>query len=240
MVVTTKERRSKLVDREPRVPRQNTRIRLRPRTTSLEHVAGETLLARAIAAGAADPAQVAQRLLDAADRRVEPLRSARSTLTRRLQLRSNDFEATLALRIVERALAEARHPDGPWRWQNDLSPRRVRAARRRAARRRHRPALLERNPHATGRRQARMNGHADGILLPGVLPVEKLPELGIVLPAGNYATVAGAVLDRLGRIPETPGDTVRIAGWEIEVVDVEGRAITGVLVRPLATSGVDR
>jgi putative hemolysin len=85
-----------------------------------------------------------------------------------------------------------------------------------------------------------MNVHTDGIHLPGVLPVEKLPELGIELPAGNYATVAGAVLDRLGRIPETPGDTVRIAGWEIEVVDVQGRAISGVLIRPLATSGVDR
>jgi hypothetical protein len=108
MVVTTKERRSKVVDVDTRVPRQNTRIRLRPTTTSPGPVAGETLVARAIAAGAADPAQAAQRLLDAADRGVEPLRSARSTLTRRLQLRSDDFEATLALRIVERALAEAR------------------------------------------------------------------------------------------------------------------------------------
>ena len=155
MVVTTKERRSEVVDVETPVPGQQTRTLSRPTTTSSGSVAGETLVARAIEAGAADPAQAAQWLLDAADCRVEPLLLARSLLTRRLQIRSDDFETTLDLRIVERALTEAPHPDGPWRWQNALSPRRVRAARRRAARRRHRPALLERTSHATGLRQER-------------------------------------------------------------------------------------
>ena len=80
------------------------------------------------------------------------LRRARSLLSRRLHLRSNDFEATLALGIVERALATAPHPDGPWRWQHRLSPRpSIRAARRRAARRRARNRRL-RTIHAAGAR----------------------------------------------------------------------------------------
>jgi hypothetical protein len=77
----------------------------------------------------------------------ECLRRARSVLIRRLRLRSDDFEATLALRIVERALAAAPHPDGPWRWQQQLNPRRTRAVRRRAARRRADP--YRRPPAAT-------------------------------------------------------------------------------------------
>jgi len=67
------------------------------------------------------------------------LSAAASILIERLKLRSDDFEATRALRIVERALARAPYPDGPWRWANDLNSRRVRATkrrRRRAARRR--------------------------------------------------------------------------------------------------------
>lgn len=233
MVVLTKERPSEVTDVETPVPRQRARTLPCPPTTPSGPVVGETLVAWAIEAGAADPAQAAEWLLVAADRRVEPLQAARSQLTRRLQMRSDDLEATMALRIIERALAGARHPDGPWRWQNDLSPRRVRAARRRAARRRRRPALLEWNEEATGPRPRLLEENTGPrIVLPGVVPVEMLRELGIVLPPGNYVTVAGAVLDRLGRIPESPGDTVHIAGWEVEVVEVRGRAITEVLIRP--------
>jgi hypothetical protein len=95
-------------------------------------------VAQAIAAGTTDPRQAAERLLAAADRDRERLELAASTLTQRLTRRSDDFEATLALRIVERALAAAPYPDGPWRWHQRLSPRRIRATRRRAARRRFR------------------------------------------------------------------------------------------------------
>jgi hypothetical protein len=57
-----------------------------------------------------------------------------SLLIDRLKRRSDDFEATLALRAVERDLARLPHPDGPWRWARDINPRRVRAARRRRRR----------------------------------------------------------------------------------------------------------
>jgi hypothetical protein len=98
----------------------------------------EALVAQAIAAGTADPRRAAERLLAAAGEDRARLERATSVLIRRLQLRSDDFEATLALRIVERALAATPYPDGAWRWQQRLSPRRIRATRRRAARRRFR------------------------------------------------------------------------------------------------------
>src|SRR5436853_6890541 len=101
MVALTKGRRSEVIDLQTPVPRRHVRTLPCPTTRSPEPVVGETLAARAIAAGASDPTQAAQWVLDAAGRRVEPLRSARSLLTRRLQIRSDDFEATLALRIVE-------------------------------------------------------------------------------------------------------------------------------------------
>ena len=95
----------------------------------------DALVAQATAAGAADPRRAAERLLAAARGDRERLEQAASKLVQRLQLRSNDFEATMALRIVERAVAAAPYPDGPWRWHQRLSPRRIRATRRRAARR---------------------------------------------------------------------------------------------------------
>ena len=110
----------------------------------------DALVAQAIAAGNADPRRAAERLLAAACQDRQRLERAASVLIRRLQVRSNDFEATLALRIVERALAAAPYPDGPWRWQQQLSPRRIRATRRRAARRRFREGRHPMNRHRPG------------------------------------------------------------------------------------------
>jgi len=72
------------------------------------------------------------------------------------------------------------------------------------------------------------------VLLPGSFPIHDLPDLGIDTDKTedvDYTTVAGLVLDRLGRIPQTPGDTVTVAGLSLEVVAVRGRAITQVRVR---------
>jgi putative hemolysin len=49
---------------------------------------------------------------------------------------------------------------------------------------------------------------------------------------GEYTTVAGLVLYRLGRIPKTPGDVVDIDGWSIEVTQVAHNAITEVRLTP--------
>jgi putative hemolysin len=77
---------------------------------------------------------------------------------------------------------------------------------------------------------------ADGsLVLPGRFPVHDLEDVGVHdMPEGPYATVAGLVLDHLGRVPEGPGDRVTVAGRTIEVLAVDGRAITEVRISPPA------
>ncbi|SDD39287.1 hemolysin family protein [Actinokineospora iranica] len=80
---------------------------------------------------------------------------------------------------------------------------------------------------------------ADGsLVLPGTFPVHDLVDLGVELldaPDGSYATVAGLLLVKLGRIPERPGDVVRVSGWTLEVLAVEHHAITSVRLRRTET-----
>jgi putative hemolysin len=71
------------------------------------------------------------------------------------------------------------------------------------------------------------------LLLPGRFPVHDLEDVGVHgMPEGPYATVAGLVLDLLGRVPEAPGDRVTVAGRTIEVLAVDGRAITELRIGP--------
>jgi putative hemolysin len=70
------------------------------------------------------------------------------------------------------------------------------------------------------------------IVLPGQFPVHDLPDLGVGLPEGRYATVAGLILNRLGRIP-AEGDAVEVDRWRLEVLEVERRAIVQVRLVPL-------
>jgi putative hemolysin len=80
----------------------------------------------------------------------------------------------------------------------------------------------------------RVQREPDGsLVLPGRFPVHDLVDVGVEdMPEGPYATVAGLVLDRLGRVPEQPGDVVPVAGRTIEVLAVQGRAITQVRIGP--------
>jgi putative hemolysin len=74
------------------------------------------------------------------------------------------------------------------------------------------------------------------MLLTGTFPVHDLPDLGIDiehLTDGDYTTIAGLVLARLGHIPTAPGEVVAIDGHTAEVTQVTGRAITQVRLRPL-------
>jgi putative hemolysin len=71
------------------------------------------------------------------------------------------------------------------------------------------------------------------LVLPGRFPVHDLVDVGVDdMPEGPYATVAGLVLDRLGRVPEAPGDIVVVEGRSLEVLAVDGRAITEVRIGP--------
>jgi len=70
------------------------------------------------------------------------------------------------------------------------------------------------------------------LILPGSFPLHDLPDLGISLPEGRYTTVAGLVLDRLGRLPDK-GETVQIDGWRLDVLAVERHAITRLRLTPI-------
>ena len=68
-------------------------------------------------------------------------------------------------------------------------------------------------------------------ILPGSFPVHDLPDLGVALPEGDYATVAGLILERLGRIP-VAGDTVQVDRWRLEVLAMDRNAIGRVRLTP--------
>ncbi|MEU1847297.1 hemolysin family protein [Micromonospora sediminicola] len=75
----------------------------------------------------------------------------------------------------------------------------------------------------------------DGALvLPGDFPLHDLPDAGVRLTfplTREYTTVAGLVLAGLGRLPDGPGERVRLPGLTVEVVEVAGRAIHRVRLR---------
>ncbi|MFG1807943.1 hemolysin family protein [Streptomyces sp. NPDC049040] len=63
---------------------------------------------------------------------------------------------------------------------------------------------------------------------------DQLRRIGLRVPDGPYETLAGLIAQRLGRIP-VRGDSVRLAGWLIEVGDASGhRAARVRLVSPPA------
>ena len=73
------------------------------------------------------------------------------------------------------------------------------------------------------------------LLLPGSFPVHDLEDIDVQLPEGDYSTVAGLVLDRLGHLPDA-GESVDVDGWRIAVVSVDGRAIERVRLRRLGAA----
>ena len=70
------------------------------------------------------------------------------------------------------------------------------------------------------------------MVLPGSFPVHDLPDLGVELPEGPYATVAGLVLDQLGHLPAA-GERVEVGGWSLEVLEVAHNAIQRLRLRPV-------
>lgn len=62
---------------------------------------------------------------------------------------------------------------------------------------------------------------------------------GIVLPPGTWDTVAGFVLDRLGRLA-VQGDIVEANGATIQVTRIDRRRIAELLVVPTETPPSDR
>ena len=74
-------------------------------------------------------------------------------------------------------------------------------------------------------------GAAAGVVAGGLTIEDFSEQTGVELVDGDYETVAGYVVARLGRIPEV-GDAVEVDGTRLEVADMAGRRVTGVLVVP--------
>lgn len=70
-------------------------------------------------------------------------------------------------------------------------------------------------------------------LVPGTLrPDELADRTGAHVPEdGPYETMAGLVMNELGRVPLT-GDSVEVAGVRLDVVQVQGRRVTQIAVTP--------
>lgn len=74
----------------------------------------------------------------------------------------------------------------------------------------------------------------DSWLVSGQLRPDELADVtGFSMPEGDYETVAGLILTRLGEIPE-PGDIVNINGWRLIVADMDRHRIARVRVHKLA------
>ena len=67
-------------------------------------------------------------------------------------------------------------------------------------------------------------------VVPGSLHHDEVEDAtGFEIPDGEYETLAGLVLDRLGHIPE-PGEMVEVDGWRLEVVAMDRLRIATVRV----------
>jgi putative hemolysin len=80
------------------------------------------------------------------------------------------------------------------------------------------------------------------LLMPGSFPIHDLPDIGFDgtgQEENDYTTVAGMVLAVLGHIPTEPGEIVELPEFTAEVVEVTGRAITRVRLRPVSRPAGD-
>ncbi len=78
-----------------------------------------------------------------------------------------------------------------------------------------------------------------GLIVPGALHPDEVREAtGFEMPEGDYETLAGFVLDRLGHLPEV-GEVVSHEGWELEVVEMDRRRIVAVHLRCPPPAGSD-
>jgi CBS domain containing-hemolysin-like protein len=72
----------------------------------------------------------------------------------------------------------------------------------------------------------------DTWMIDGRVPVEDLTEaLDTDLPSGSYTTIAGLILDRAGKIPET-GERVELDGYVAEVVRMDRNRIDRIRLAP--------
>lgn len=72
------------------------------------------------------------------------------------------------------------------------------------------------------------------IIAAGSVRPDQLSRFGVELPDGDYETIGGLIMDRLGRLPSR-GDTVEEEGWRLTVITTDGRRVGNVEVSRIAT-----
>ena len=69
------------------------------------------------------------------------------------------------------------------------------------------------------------------VVLPGSFPIHDLEDIGVEVPDGDYATVAGLLLWHLGHIPAA-GEEVGLPGYRATVLSMDGLSIDQVRLVP--------
>ncbi|KMO97299.1 hemolysin family protein [Streptomyces roseus] len=72
----------------------------------------------------------------------------------------------------------------------------------------------------------------------GSVRTDQLERIGLRVPDGPYETLAGLMATELGRIPAV-GDSMELAGWQLDVQDASGRRAARVLLRAPADPSQD-
>lgn len=73
------------------------------------------------------------------------------------------------------------------------------------------------------------------IVVRGDFPIHDLSDIGVSVAEGEYTTLSGLIMDRLGRVPQ-PGESVIEGGWKLTAEQVRGRTVSRVQVIPHAKS----
>ena len=75
----------------------------------------------------------------------------------------------------------------------------------------------------------RVEAKGSSVVPASLHPDEVATATGFEMPEGEYETLAGLVLDRIGRIPE-PGEMTEVDGWRLEVVAMDRLRIATVRI----------
>jgi CBS domain containing-hemolysin-like protein len=86
------------------------------------------------------------------------------------------------------------------------------------------------------RERAMMVAPGGAIVADGSVRPDQLAQYGVRLPDGDYETIGGLIMDRLGRLPNR-GDTVEEEGWRLRVLSTDGRRVRNVELTPTAEGG---
>ncbi|GAB2970481.1 hemolysin family protein [Amycolatopsis acidiphila] len=90
-----------------------------------------------------------------------------------------------------------------------------------------------RDEHDQGEAPASQRLDTDTWLVSGQLRADEVRDLtGFRMPEGDYETIAGLVLERLGKIP-VPGDGIDVEGWRLTVVTMDRHRIAELSVHRL-------